>query len=145
MPRGNPYRPFNPNSAQMDLMPEISGNEINGLGETEVRNPTVVYWAKNPEEIPHGKMQSWFYTVDPGLPEFAAERNKRQAILDQDLPKVVGQTAYYPEAQWQKKLEKFVQDNDCEKIGVTELDPSWRCYEPHRTTWSPRHRLPSRV
>jgi len=132
MPRENPYRPFNPNSAQMDLMPEISGNEINGLGETEVRNPAVVYWAKNPEEIPHGKMQSWCYTVDPGLPEFAAERNKRQAILDQDLPKVVGQTAYYPEAQWQKKLEKFVQDNDCEKIGVTELDPSW-LFEGERT------------
>jgi epoxyqueuosine reductase QueG len=106
-------------------MPEVSGNEINGLGETEVRNPAVVYWAKNPEEIPHGKMQNWFYTVDPGLPEFAAERNKRQAILDQDLPPVAVETAYYPEAQWQKKLEKFVQDNDCEKIGVTELDPSW--------------------
>ena len=51
VPRNNPHRPFNPNSAQMDLMPEVSGNEINGLGETEVRNPAVVYWAKNPEEI----------------------------------------------------------------------------------------------
>ena len=132
MPRENPYRPFNPNSAQVDLMPEISGNEINGLGETEVRNPAVVYWAKNPEEIPHGKMQSWFYIVDPGLPEFAAERNKRQAILDQDLPQVAVETAYYPEAQWRKKLEKFVQDNDCEKIGVTELDPSW-LFEGERT------------
>ena len=132
MPRENPYRPFNPNSAQMDLMPEVSGNEINGVGEKEVRNPAVVYWAKNPEEIPHGKMQSWFYTVDPGLPEFAAERNKRQAILDQDLPQVADETAYYPEAQWQKKLEKFVQNNDCEKIGATELDPSW-LFEGERT------------
>jgi epoxyqueuosine reductase len=132
VPRENPHRPFSPNSAQMELIPEVSGNKINGLGETELRNPTVVYWAKNPEEIPHGKMQSWFYTVDPGLPEFAAERNKRQAILDQNLPPVAVDNAYYPEAQWRKKLEKFVKSNDCEKLGVTELDPSW-LFEGERT------------
>ena len=132
MPRKNPHRPFIANPSQMNLMPEVSGNEINGLGELEVRNPSVVYWAKNPEEIPHGRMQKWFYTVDPGLPEFAAERKKRQTILDQDLPKVAVDTAYYPEAQWQKTLEKFVQNNDCEKIGVTELDPSW-LFEGERT------------
>ena len=25
-------------------MPEVSGNTINGLGETEIRRPTHVYW-----------------------------------------------------------------------------------------------------
>lgn len=102
------------------------------MGDTEVRNPTVVYWAKDPEEIPHVKMQGWFYTVDPGLPEFAAERNKRQAILDQKLSPVDPDAAYYPEAQWRKKLQKFVQNNDCEKLGVTALESSW-LFEGERT------------
>jgi len=125
MPRINPHRPFVPNASQMDLVPEVSGNEINGLGEEEVRKPSVVYWAKEPDEIPHGKMQKWFYTVDPGLPEFAVERTKRQAVLDEKLPPVASDPRYYSDAKWREKLQDFVQNNVCEKVGVTEVDPSW--------------------
>ena len=125
MPRINPHRPFVPNASQMDLVPDVSGNEINGLGEEEVRKPSVVYWAKKPEEIPHGRMQKWFYTVDPGLPEFEEERTKRQAVLDEKLPPVAPDAQYYSNAKWREKLQNFVQNNVCEKVGVTEVDPSW--------------------
>ena len=74
LPPKNKYRPFTPDPQQMELAPDVSGNTINGLGEIEVTKPKIVYWAKEPDTIPHGKMQKWFYTVDPGLPDFSQQK-----------------------------------------------------------------------
>ena len=41
----------------VSLLPEITGNEINGLGETEVRRPHMVYWAPEPDDIEFGEVQ----------------------------------------------------------------------------------------
>ena len=41
-----------PDPEQLALMPDVSGNDINGLGETEPRRPTRIYW-RNPAAIPH--------------------------------------------------------------------------------------------
>ena len=46
--------PFIPRPEQIALRPGVSGNEINGLGERVFRRPDIVYWAKNPDDIPHG-------------------------------------------------------------------------------------------
>lgn len=73
---------FVPNPGQMALMPEISGNEVNGLGETDFRRPRYVYWGNDPDDTAHGDVQRWFYTVDPGLEEFSRLRAERQNILD---------------------------------------------------------------
>ena len=67
----SPYRPFTPKSEQMALMPKVSGNTINGLGETEHRKPSKVYW-HDPATLAHGEMQKWFYT----------QNNDNQAIND---------------------------------------------------------------
>ena len=61
----------------MARAPAISGNEINGLGETTQRAPEVVYWAPDPDDIPHGDMQRWFYTRDPDDPHIAKARAER--------------------------------------------------------------------
>ena len=70
--------PYIPNSEQMALWPDISGNEINGLGQTEKRRPSYVYWGNGPSDIAHGDLQRWFYSVYPGLPGYS-EECKRQA------------------------------------------------------------------
>jgi hypothetical protein len=60
----SPYRPFPPKPEQLALMPATSGNAINGVGETEFRQASRVYW-HDPETIEHGGLQKWFYTQDP--------------------------------------------------------------------------------
>ena len=37
MPRENPHRPFHPDPEQVDCAPEVSGNAVNGLGETALQ------------------------------------------------------------------------------------------------------------
>ena len=43
MARSNPHRPFVPNPEMVMRLPEITGNEINGLGETLARRPDHIY------------------------------------------------------------------------------------------------------
>ncbi len=79
----SPYRPFTPKPEQVALMPEVSGNTINGLGETEIRRPTHVYWHE-PETLHHGEMQKWFYTQNmdhEGIKKARADREKIHAIV----------------------------------------------------------------
>lgn len=63
----------------MALKPAISGNVINGLGEPDHRRPSHIYWYE-PEKIPHGEMQKWFYTQNPD-PRMDAARERRAKIM----------------------------------------------------------------
>lgn len=130
MPKPNPHRPFTPDPAQMALWPDVSGNDVNGLGAQTPHRPRHVYWAKDPGDIPHGDLQCWFYTVDPGLPAFHAERARRQKILDRpDGPLAPTPITRTPEA-WTQALERFVEAGACEKTGVAEMCDDW-VFEGH--------------
>ena len=109
----------------MALRPAISGNEINGLNEVEPRNPSIVYWAPNPDDIPHGEMQKWFYSVDTSLPDFAEVRVKRQALSQRPLPPIAPQPAQHTPQEWTGLLNRFVEAGHCEQIGVAQMQPEW--------------------
>ncbi|MEO1788163.1 MAG: 4Fe-4S dicluster domain-containing protein [Pseudomonadota bacterium] len=134
MPRLSPYRPFTPDPAQMACAPWVSGNTINGLGEDEVRPPRTVYWSLNPDDIPHGQMQRWFFTVDPGHPGFGEERMRRRAILDAPLPEVAEEPVMRSPEEWTGALDRFVADGVCDKVGVTPLSQDW-IFEGYEAPW----------
>ncbi len=133
MARDNPHRPFTPDPAQMALQPDVSGNEINGLGEDEPRRPRLVYWAPNPDDIPHGQMQRWFYTVDPGIGGYDEERQKRMVYLKTPLPDVARDRRARTEAEWRADLNRFVTQGTCERIAAADLQPEW-VFEGHAVT-----------
>ena len=72
--------PFVPDPEQMRLWPSVSGNAINGLGETERRRPSPVYWHE-PHRIPHGPVQGYFYKKFLHSDDVVAERARRQRII----------------------------------------------------------------
>lgn len=125
MPRSNPYRPFVPNPSQMACKPEVSGNTINGLGEAAYRRPSKVYWSLDTSDIPHGKMQEWFYTVDPGDARFEEARAQRREMLATPLPEVAPVAENRSPEAWTLALQDFVDAGDCEKTGVAEMSPEW--------------------
>lgn len=125
MPRKSPHRPFTPDPAQMALAPEVSGNTINGLGETAPRRPRMVYWAPDPDTIPHGRMQRWFYSVRPDHPALVAARADRQEILDTPMADVAATRVDHAPADWTAALDRFVADGTCEMTGVAEMQPGW--------------------
>ena len=89
----NLFRPFTPNPGMVSLLPQITGNEINGLGEAEVRRPRMVFWAPDPDEIEFGEVQKWFYKQEPPNPELMRERARRKEILDAPLPALADEPA----------------------------------------------------
>ena len=125
MPRQNPHRPFTPDPAQMALAPAVSGNAINGLGEDAPRPARLVYWAPNPDDIPHGAMQRWFYTVDPDAAPIVAARAERQAILNAPLADMAPEQVQHDPGAWTASLDRFVAEGLCEKTGVAVMDPAW--------------------
>lgn len=135
MPKPNPYRPFTPKPEQMANAPDISGNTINGLGEAAFRRPRTVYWAPNPDDIPHGRMQRWFYTNDPDQPALNAEREARRKVLHAPLPPLSDTRVERSPQQWTTELEGLVDRGLCEQVGVARFDRDW-LFEGHDTPFS---------
>lgn len=125
MARSNPYRPFTPDAEQAELIPEVSGNAINGLGEAAFRRPSLVYWAPDPGKIAHGAMQAYFYHRSARNPAFTAKRAERQKILDAPLPPVAAEPAQRSPGDWTAALDRFVTTGVCERIGVAEMSSDW--------------------
>lgn len=130
----NPHRPFTPNAEMMSLRPKLKGMEINGLDETEVRRPTMVYWAPEPDDIPFGEVQKWFYRREPQDPELMKERARRREILDAPLPELHSSPAERSPQGWTDSLSMFVEEGQCERTGVARMQPQW-VFDHHETDY----------
>ena len=122
MARPNPWRPYAPDPALEALRPEVSGNDINGLGEAARRRPRHVYWATDPDDIAHGAMQRWFYGNDPENADILAARGERQAKLDAPLAEVTGPPVERTPEEWTAALQKFANSADFEMAGVAAMN-----------------------
>jgi epoxyqueuosine reductase len=124
MAKPNPYRPYEPCAEQLDLMPAISGNSVNGLGETAARRARYVYW-NDPQKLAHGAMQRWFYKNDPDNEELQSAREDRAARTIFELPPIaetrVQRGPKEASAQLLKQAEKF----DFEMTGITPMQPDY--------------------
>ena len=134
MPPKNRFRPFSPNPDMVPLIPEVTGNSINGLDEKDVRRPRMVFWAPDPEQIEFGEVQKWFYKREPADPELMAERKRRQEILAAPLPELASPAADRTGEQWTQLLDDFISAGDCEMVGVAKMRPEW-VYQHHETSF----------
>ena len=124
--------------AWQDNLPEISGNEINGLGEREPRRPTQIFWHRHPGDQPFAKAQiavtDRFNSV-PALDEVyrTADRGPRK------LPEVCEEKTQDTPENWTDQVKAFVlggsgirpadypaEDDDfAEIVGIADMDPMW--------------------
>jgi epoxyqueuosine reductase len=129
MPRDD----WKPNPELLALMPDVSGNTINGLGETEPRQPRPVYWAPDPADIPHGAAQLWFYMQNdhPALNESRAERRVEEAVPLAPLsPAPVPGS---PES-WSERIKARTRALGAEAVGIARVGPAW-AYEGAELPW----------
>lgn len=119
---------------QRALLPEISGNEINGLGESDRRRPDIVYWPNDSvrasgSEIPqvskhpYGPVISWFrtQTSKPVMETYTDFANRAPRVLDEVSPDVVEDTA----ENWTARVKSFVLEDETELVGITALRSDW--------------------
>jgi len=111
--------------ALLARMPDISGNTINGLGETEFRRPDVVYWAADMGDIAYGDVQMYFYEQSAKEPAFTKAREARVAATAFEVPPVAQTRAQHEPAEWTAMLDHFVDAGLCEMIGVADMNTDW--------------------
>ncbi|MFK7730602.1 MAG: 4Fe-4S dicluster domain-containing protein [Pseudomonadales bacterium] len=124
MPK-NPYRPFTPNAEFTDLLDSYSGNQVNGLNEEKIRQPSMVWWAPDMEQASFGEAQKWFYKREKPDDEMLELRMRRKEAVESPLPEVSPQRKDRSSDEWAVELARFVEAGDCEMTGVTPLKQEW--------------------
>ena len=120
----SPYRPYTPKPEQMALMPEVSGNTINGVGETERRRATPIYW-HDPDSLAHGALQKWFYTQNANDKHIIKAREDRAEILALEVPPVGDEPLQQSAGDWTEQLTAYADTLDMDLLGVTAFKPEW--------------------
>ena len=120
----SPYRPFTPKAEQLDLMPEISGNTINGLGEAEFRRASPLYW-HDPDTLAHGRLQNWFYTQNSDNPDINRARAERAEILSIEVPPVSEDRTEQTAEDWTSQLLDHAATLDMELCGIARFRQEW--------------------
>jgi len=120
----NLHRPFTPKPEQIALIPEVSGNAINGVGETDHRQATPIYW-HDPDTLAHGELQKWFYTQNADDKHIIKAREDRAKILAIEVPSVTGDPLQQPAEDWTRQLRSHVETLDMDLLGITAFRPEW--------------------
>lgn len=118
---------------QRELLPDISGNVINGLGETTFRRPRVVYWPNDGarsegkefgsvSEHPFGRVINWFRRQTPAVKHVYTDSENR---APKDLDSVAEVPVNHTLAGWTTRVKDFVLENEGELVGICKLDPDW--------------------
>jgi ferredoxin len=118
------YRPYSPHPEQLALMPDISGNTINGLGEQEFRRASPIYW-HDPSTLAHGDLQQWFYTQNPHSEAVMHARAAREKIFQIEVPPVSGEPLQQSAEEWSRQLAEYTSTLDMELFGIARMRPEW--------------------
>ena len=72
----DPKSIYQPPEEQLALFPNISGNALNGLGETEIRPPKPIFWHHGVENLPHKALQDYYLEKYNKVPELQHFQHK---------------------------------------------------------------------
>jgi len=114
---------FEPDPDLLARFPEISGNTVNGLGETRKRRPSCFFWHP-PERQTHGDLRNFvmerFVRSRDGGRDWG-DVGDRGPELIQVSPTRRQETA----ERWTAIAKDFALSNEADLIGITDMDPLW--------------------
>ena len=108
----------------VELMGDVSGNELNGWGEPEVRQPSLVMWA-NPAKLAHGAVQQRMTA------EFIEHPELRTVLRtdDRHTPVPIADEPHQASAdQWMSDIRTFATSaagHGVELVGAAVPRPEW--------------------
>ena len=129
---------YQPDQTLMSLVPDVSGNDINGVGEQEFRRPSPVYW-QEPDTIAHGEMQKWFGSQ--GLIDDVLDAlQRRQIIFDTPMSDIAPEAVQNESATWADMVRDAALERGADLVGITAFNPDWTYdrFEPPAFPWTIR-------
>lgn len=102
----------------------ITGNAINGLGETAFRRPRPIYHTFD-QFVPHFFMQPTFYLRCMQVPAaFATVIRIELMKLRRPAPIAPEPIRDTPE-NWSRRIKEFALANGADVVGIVRFDPNW--------------------
>jgi len=129
--------PWQPGPEHAALLPEITGNAINGVGEITSRRPRQIFWSPKPNAITHGKLLEAVIARFDAVPAYHdvyayADRGPRR------LPEPAAQREQDTAANWTRRVRAFALNergarppgypgagSEAELVAVATVDPLW--------------------
>lgn len=115
---------WQPNPDVLKLWPDVSGNAINGLGETELRQPRPVFW-RTDGSTPHAPVMYYFYEKDKdnaAIAEARKYRNRTAAIPVHDI----AETAQEHSAEdWAALVKEAAKEIKADDVGIAAWRQEW--------------------
>ena len=115
--------PFKARDEVLSLLPEKSGNDINGLGETEKRNATPILW-HDPGIVAHGDLQNWFF-ANGSAPSANKHRTTSLEFMARPLPELVGEPTSWSPEEASAKVKAAALGREADIVGITRLNQDW--------------------
>ena len=122
-----PKRPkphYEPPAHQLAMFPEISGNTVNGLGETARRRPTPIYWHYG-WDLPHKELQQYYldrFDDKPELKDFDKKYGGRGPKAPPEKPaRPVEDT---PE-NFSARVKAHALAHEAELVGIARINQDW--------------------
>jgi len=106
-----------------EVFPDISGNTVNGLGETQFRRPSPFFWHPPPRQT-HGVLQETVIKYHRQSPEMcevfnpAADRGPKTV---EQAPQAIEK----PAEVWTDLIKQYVLENEGDLVGITPMSPDY--------------------
>ena len=114
---------WQPCAEVQEAWPDVSGNEVNGLHETEPRRPTPVMW-HDPSIIPFGKVQKWFSSRG-NTHKSIAQFGKAGEVGGRTLPDVFNKTTEWSAERWTAEVKAAALAAGADEVGIARIEPEW--------------------
>ena len=115
--------PFRARQEVLNLLPERSGNHINGLGEAEKRNASPVMW-HDPDILAHGDLQNWFF-ANGTAPGANMHRAANQEFMSKPMPDLASEAADWTPDAAAAKVKAAALELESDIVGIVRLNQDW--------------------
>jgi ferredoxin len=115
---------YTPNPDIIDLWPDITGKEINGLGETESGRPRPVFWRAD-GSIAHSDALQYFYNRDKDNPRIAESRKYREETAAIPVSDIAAEAVTKSAADWTADVKSQALALGADDVGICEYREEW--------------------
>ena len=115
---------FIPSKEQMALWPDVSGNDLNGLGETEIRRPSPIYW-QTPDLTPFGPLMQFFVDHAPRDEDLYKTQMETDRIRATKVIPVEKNRIEKSKEEWTDLVKDVGVKSGAVAIGITKMRPEW--------------------
>ena len=115
---------YQPNPEVLKLWPDISGNEINGLGEQKKIRPRPVFW-RTDESTPQAPVMYYFYRRDEDNANIAGARKYRESTATIPNHDIAEKKVERPPQEWTELLKRAALEMDADDIGICAWREEW--------------------